>query len=115
MGPGVKTGINIKYENPKEVGPYRIAHAVAALKEVQGASRCHRFRYRHHFRRHFIQRRVSRRHHLPGDQTSLEALFEKGGQATWDRTQTPRAIGKTSAESMQSGMVYRFAGNGGQW
>ena len=33
VGPGIKTGINIKYENPKEVGPDRIAHAVAAVNK----------------------------------------------------------------------------------
>ncbi|MEG1416032.1 MAG: type III pantothenate kinase, partial [Clostridium sp.] len=32
VGPGVKTGINIKYDNPKEVGADRIVNAVAALE-----------------------------------------------------------------------------------
>ena len=31
VGPGIKTGINIKYENPREVGADRIVNAVAAL------------------------------------------------------------------------------------
>jgi len=32
VGPGIKTGINIKYENPREVGADRIINAVAALE-----------------------------------------------------------------------------------
>ena len=35
VGPGVKTGLNIKYESPKEVGPDRIIRAVAATKLSQ--------------------------------------------------------------------------------
>src|SRR5690606_17040363 len=32
VGPGIKTGINIKYENPREVGADRIVNAVAAFE-----------------------------------------------------------------------------------
>lgn len=38
IGPGVKTGINIKYENPRELGADRIANAVAAY-EIYGDRR----------------------------------------------------------------------------
>ena len=33
VGPGLKTGLNIKYENPREVGADRIVNAVAAIHE----------------------------------------------------------------------------------
>ena len=33
VGPGVKTGLNIKYENPKEVGADRIVNAIAGIHE----------------------------------------------------------------------------------
>ncbi|MFP3422012.1 type III pantothenate kinase, partial [Bacillus sp. SIMBA_161] len=36
VGPGVKTGLNIKYENPREVGADRIVNAVAAIQEYGG-------------------------------------------------------------------------------
>ena len=36
VGPGVKTGLNIKYENPREVGADRIVNAVAAIHEYGG-------------------------------------------------------------------------------
>ncbi len=35
VGPGVKTGLNIKYENPREVGSDRIVNAIAALDTYQ--------------------------------------------------------------------------------
>ena len=35
VGPGIKTGINILYENPKEVGPDRILHVVAGLAKYE--------------------------------------------------------------------------------
>ena len=34
VGPGVKTGLNIKYENPREVGADRIVNAVAAIQNM---------------------------------------------------------------------------------
>jgi len=36
IGPGIKTGINIRYENPRELGSDRIANAVAAFEEYGG-------------------------------------------------------------------------------
>lgn len=36
VGPGVKTGIDIKYDNPKEVGSDRIVNAVAAIHKYGG-------------------------------------------------------------------------------
>lgn len=36
VGPGVKTGLNIKYENPREVGADRIVNAVSALAQYGG-------------------------------------------------------------------------------
>ena len=41
VGPGIKTGLNIKYENPREVGADRIVNAVAAIHEY-GESAYHR-------------------------------------------------------------------------
>ena len=36
VGPGIKTGLNIKYDNPREVGADRIVNAVAAIEEYGG-------------------------------------------------------------------------------
>ena len=45
VGPGIKTGMPILYENPREVGADRIVNAVAAFEEL--TSRLHRRRLRH--------------------------------------------------------------------
>ena len=61
VGPGVKTGIQIHYDDPREVGPDRVVNAVAA-KERYGAA-VHRRRLRHldELRRRLAGRRVRRR------------------------------------------------------
>lgn len=38
VGPGIKTGMAIRYENPKEVGADRIVNAVAAYEQIKGAA-----------------------------------------------------------------------------
>lgn len=111
VGPGIKTGINIKYENPKEVGPDRIAHAVAAVNKYGAPLVIIDFGTAT-----ILDAISSRGEYLggiicPGILTSLEALFEKAAKLPRIELSKPRrVIGKTSAESMQSGMVYGFAG-----
>ena len=36
VGPGIKTGLNLRYENPREVGADRIVNAVAAVEQYGG-------------------------------------------------------------------------------
>ena len=72
VAPGIKTGINIKYENPRELGSDRIANAVAAYTLYGGP--LYRFRYRHHLRRHVGPGRVSGRRHLPGAQVGRRGV-----------------------------------------
>jgi type III pantothenate kinase len=111
VGPGTKTGINIKYENPKEVGPDRIAHAVAALKKYGAPAIIIDFGTA------TILDVISPKGEYlggiiaPGLLTSLEALFDKAAKLPRIELSRPRrVIGRTSAESMQSGMVFGFAG-----
>src|SRR5580765_5971058 len=37
VGPGIRTGMPIRYDNPREIGPDRLVNAVAAYDRVQGA------------------------------------------------------------------------------
>jgi len=111
VGPGVKTGINIKYENPKEVGPDRIAHAVAAVKKYGPPLIIIDFGTATTFDAISAKGEYLGGVIAPGIQTALEALFEKAARLPRIELSRPRrAIGKTSAESMQSGMIYGFAG-----
>ena len=50
VAPGIKTGINLRYENPRELGSDRIANAVAAQAEYGG--HLHRLWHGDHVRRH---------------------------------------------------------------
>src|SRR5215212_143413 len=37
VGPGIKTGMALRYDNPREIGPDRLVNAVAAYEKVKGA------------------------------------------------------------------------------
>jgi type III pantothenate kinase len=111
MGPGVKTGIGIRYDDPREVGPDRIANAVAA-KERHGAPCI------------VVDFGTSTNFDVvspdgdyvggvlaPGIEISMEALFQRAARLVKvDFAEPSSAIGKTTATALQSGLVYGFAG-----
>ncbi len=111
VGPGTRTGVNIKYENPKEVGPDRIAHAVAAVHKYGAPAIIIDFGTAT-----TIDAISPAGDYLggviaPGLLTSLDALFEKAAKLPRiELTRPRRAIGRTSTQSMQSGMIFGFAG-----
>ena len=85
VAPGVKTGINIRYENPRELGSDRIANAVAAYDEYGGP--------------------------CPGIKLSSEALVS--GTAKLPRFELVKpetVIGRTTLSNLQSGMYYGYVG-----
>ncbi|NLP14347.1 MAG: type III pantothenate kinase [Clostridium sp.] len=111
VGPGIKTGINIMYENPREVGADRIVNAVAAFEIYGGpviivdfgtattfcavSSRCE-----------YLGGVI-----CPGMQISSEALFQKAAKLPRiDLTKPKNVIGRNTVSSMQSGMVYGYVG-----
>ena len=111
VGPGVKTGINIKYDNPKEVGADRIVNAVAA---------------------HEIYRRdviiidfgtattycavTEDGNYLggcicPGVRISSDALFERAAKLPRVELELPKnIICKNTVSSMQAGILYGYIG-----
>ena len=111
LGPGVKTGIAIHYDDPREVGPDRIANAIAA-KERFGAPVI------------VVDFGTSTNFDIvgpdgdyvggvlaPGIETSMDALFERAARLVKvDYVEPPSVIGKTTAGGLQSGLVYGFAG-----
>lgn len=111
VGPGVKTGMNIKYDNPKEVGADRIVNAVAAYEKYGGpliivdvgtaVTFCV----------------VSKEGDYlggviyPGIKISSEALFTRTAMLPKvEIIQPDRVIGKTTVKSIQSGLVYGYIG-----
>jgi type III pantothenate kinase len=111
VGPGTKTGVNVKYENPKEVGPDRIAHAVAALHKYGGPAIVVDFGTATTFDAISKEGDYLGGAIAPGILTALDALFERAARLPRIELARPQfAIGKTTVQSMQSGMVYGFAG-----
>lgn len=109
--PGVRTGINIRYENPREVGADKIVNAVAALRLYGGPVIVVDFGTATTFCA------VSERNDYlggvicPGIKISAEALFEKASKLTRVEIIKPRhVIGRTTVTSIQSGLVHGFVG-----
>ncbi|MCX7773205.1 MAG: type III pantothenate kinase [Clostridia bacterium] len=109
--PGIKTGINIKYENPREVGADKIVNAVGALKLYGGPIIIVDFGTATTFcavnsRRDYLGGII-----CPGIKISAEALFEKASKLPRIEIAKPRhIIGRTAVSSMQSGIIYGFVG-----
>lgn len=111
VGPGMKTGLLVKYENPRDVGADRVANAVAAV---------HRFGYSVivvdvrtattftvvNQDGHYIGGIIA-----PGVKSSADALFQQTAKLPSIDLAAPRTvIGTNTVSSMQSGIVYGFAG-----
>lgn len=111
VGPGTKTGVNVKYENPKEVGPDRIAHAVAAYRKYGGPAIVVDFGTATTFDAISKDGDYLGGAIAPGILTSLDGLLEKAARLPKIELVKPQSvIGKTTVQSMQSGMTYGFAG-----
>jgi type III pantothenate kinase len=111
LGPGVKTGIPIRYDDPREVGPDRIANAVAAA-ELHGAP-CIvvDFGTSTNFDVLSAEREYIGGVLAPGIEISMDALFARAARLRRiDFVEPETVIGKTTVSSLQSGLVYGFAG-----
>ena len=111
VGPGMKTGIPIIYDNPHEVGPYRIVNAVAAKERYGAPCIVVDFGTSTNFDA------VSRSGEYvggvlaPGIEVSMDALFSRAARLVKvDFVEPPSVIGKTTVAGLQSGLVYGFAG-----
>jgi type III pantothenate kinase len=107
LEPGVKTGMPILYENPKEVGPDRIANAVAAYDLYGGPTIVVDFGTATTFDAITAKGEYAGGAIIPGVQISLDALFMRAAAVRRVELGEPRnVIGKTTVESVQSGAVY---------
>ena len=108
--PGVRTGISILYENPKEVGADRIANAVAAFDLYGGptivadfgtATTCDAVSENGEYLGGAI---------APGIEISMDALVGRAAALRAVELVEPKSVlGKSTVESIQSGAVYGFA------
>jgi type III pantothenate kinase len=111
LGPGIRTGIPIRYDDPREVGPDRVANAVAGSARYGAPCIVVDFGTSTNFDA------VSREGEYvggvlaPGVEISMDALFARAARLTEiDFAEPPTTIGKTTAAALQAGLVYGFAG-----
>ncbi len=111
IGPGIKTGLVIKFDNPKEVGADRIVNAVAAIEKYGAPVIIVDFGTATTFDAissggHYLGGAIT-----PGIGISMDALFSKAAKLPRVELQKPDSvIGKTTVKGMQSGIVYGYIG-----
>lgn len=111
VGPGIKTGINIKYENPREVGADKIVNAVAAYELYGGPLIIVDFGTATTFCAVSSKGEYLGGTICPGIKISAEALFEKAAKLPRIELVKPdTVIGKNTVASMQAGIVYGYVG-----
>src|SRR4051794_8269284 len=111
VGPGLKTGMPIRYDNPREIGPDRLVNAVAGYERVGGAGVIVGFG-------------TPVTHHVvsaggeylggvifPGLEISMEALSARAAALPAIDLTPPRAlIGKSTVDAIRAGVLYGYAG-----
>lgn len=111
VGPGVKTGINIKYDNPKEVGADRIVNAVAAYETYKKAIIIIDFGTATTFCAIASNGDYLGGTICPGIKISSEALFERAAKLPRVELVKPETvICKNTVASMQAGIIYGYIG-----
>ncbi|MHB1613037.1 MAG: type III pantothenate kinase [Actinomycetes bacterium] len=109
--PGVSTGVPLLYDNPREVGPDRIANSLAAYHLYGGPAVVVDFGTSTNFdvvsaRGEFLGGALA-----PGIEISVDALAQRGARLFKVEVARPRSvIGKSTVEALQSGLLYGFAG-----
>src|SRR4051795_9642547 len=110
VGPGLRTGMSIRYDNPREIGPDRLVNSVAGFERVGGACVV-------------VDFGTAVTHDVvsaggeylggvifPGVEISLEALSERAAALPRIDLTPPRAlIGKSTVDAIRAGVLYGFA------
>lgn len=111
VGPGVRTGMVIRYDNPREVGADRIVIAVAAYEKYGGPLIVVDFGTATIF--DVISREGEYLGGViaPGVTVSVEALFQQAAKLPRiELVKPPSVLARNTIHSMQSGVIYGFAG-----
>src|SRR5947209_7957319 len=111
VGPTIRTGMPIRYDNPHEVGADRLVNAVAAYDRV--GDRCVVI----DFGTAITYDAVSEAGEYlggiitPGAEISIDALYDRAAKLPKVELAEPRSlIGKSTVDAIRSGIVYGFAG-----
>jgi type III pantothenate kinase len=110
VGPGLRTGMAIRYDNPREIGADRLVNAVAIRERFGGPAICVDFGTAVNFDV------VSREGEylggvlMPGVEISLDALTERGAKLPKIDLVPPRnVIGKSTVEAIRAGVIFGYA------
>ena len=109
VGPGIRTGMAILYENPREVGADRIVNGVAAFERFRGGLVVVDFGTATTFdcvspKGEYLGGVIA-----PGIQISADALFARAAKLPRvEIAKPPRVVGRNTQHSMQSGIVYGY-------
>jgi type III pantothenate kinase len=110
VGPGLKTGMPVLYENPREVGADRIVNAVAAYERVHGAVIVVDFGTATTFdciseKGEYLGGVI-----VPGVRVSLDALLSRAAKLSpIELAAPPRVLGRNTTHALQSGIVLGHA------
>ncbi|MEW6724277.1 MAG: type III pantothenate kinase [Bacillota bacterium] len=111
VGPGVRTGIDIRYENPREVGADRILNAVAGYEKYGGPLIVVDFGTGTTFDVVSADGAYIGGAIAPGIGISTEALFQRAAKLPRIELVRPKTvIGKNTVSAMQAGIIYGFVG-----
>jgi type III pantothenate kinase len=111
VGPGIKTGIPLRYDDPREVGPDRIVNAVAAKERYGAPCIVVDFGTSTNFDVVSADGEYVGGVLAPGIEISMDALFARAARLVRvDFAAPATVIGKTTVAGLQSGLVYGFAG-----
>jgi len=111
VGPGIKTGISILYRNPAEVGADRIVNSVAAFEKYGGPLIIVDFGTAITFDAVSQKGEYLGGAIFPGVQVAMEALFKNTAKLPRvDLSFPEKVIGKSTVESIQSGLIHGFVG-----
>jgi type III pantothenate kinase len=111
VGPGIKTGMAIRIDNPYEVGADRLVNAVAAYERFGGACVVVDFGTGINFDAVSADGEYVGGAIAPGVEISLTALTERGARIPRiDLSEPEAAVGKSTRAAIQSGVIFGFAG-----
>lgn len=111
VGPGIKTGIKLKYENPREIGADRIVNSVGAYEQFGGPLIVVDIGTATTFdivagNGDYLGGVIA-----PGISISSEALFQRAAQLPRVALVTPRTIiCRNTVTAMQAGVIFGFVG-----
>ena len=111
VGPGIRTGMALRYDNPREIGADRLVNAVAAYDKVRGACVVIDFGTAITYDPVSAEGEYLGGIISPGVEISMEALTSRAAKLPRIDLGPPRMlIGKSTVDAIRSGIVYGFAG-----